>query len=472
MIRSSIRTPVLAAALIGALPAWADLETGGNEHAAADLRRPDTASLHRAARTADLGSLKAALAAGVKVDAHDERGWTALMHAANENHSPLVEELLRAGADPDVQAPDGTTPLFRAALHGYTEIIALLMEAEADVLIVGPRGRTAMDMARARYGFPDRLRRSGEHPAVAALQEGRFRDCEECPELVIVPAGSFLMGSPSDEAVGSDPNEGPLHAVTISLPFAAGKYEVTFDEWDYCVRRGGCGGYRPDDKGRGRGRFPVTNVSWEDASSYVRWLSEETGKKYRLLTESQWEYAARAGTRGPYHFGSRIAQSQASFSLRIGNPKSRGTVPVGSYPANVFGLHDVHGNVWEWVQDCWQESYEGALSNGAASGPRNCGVRVLRGGSWANLRKDLRSANRYRNPATLRHVHIGFRVLRVLASRVAAPSSALHGGARRESMGRARRQGGRPSWVSAVLRPGSRTADPGAPREAGRGGAA
>ena len=105
VIRSSIRTPVLAAALIGALPAWADLETGGNEHAAADLRRPDTASLHRAARTADLGSLKAALAAGVKVDAHDERGWTALMHAANENHSPLVEELLRAGADPDVQAP-------------------------------------------------------------------------------------------------------------------------------------------------------------------------------------------------------------------------------------------------------------------------------------------------------------------------------------------------------------------------------
>ena len=422
VVRNPIRTGVLAAALIGTLPAWADSGTERNERsapaaetasrpAAAGLDAP--ASLHGAARTGDLDRLKAALAAGVDVDTRDGRGRTALMHAANENHPPLVEELLRAGADPDVRAPDGATPLFRAASHGYAQVIALLMEAEADPFIVGPRGRTAVDVARARFGFADRVLRSDEDPAVAALVEGRFRDCGECPEMVGVPAGSFTMGSPPDRWP-RDRSEGPLTPVTIDAPFAVGKYEVTFDEWDSCVRGGGCGGHRPDDLGQGRGRRPVTDVSWNDAKSYLRWLSEETGKKYTLLTESKWEYAARAGTGSRYHFGAAIRPWLANYVPRgkWAHWAKRRAVPVGTYPPNGFGLHDVHGNVWEWVWDCWNESHEGAPSNGAMRwGRGDCG-RVLRGGSWAGGFRQLRAANRWWNPSWLRSAHIGFRVAR------------------------------------------------------------
>lgn len=425
MISNAIRTWVwvwvLALAPIAMLPAWADFETERNERsapAAKTASRPATAgfdaaaSLHGAARTGDLDRLKAALAAGVDVDTRDGRGRTALMHAANENHPPLVEELLRAGADPDVRAPDGATPLFRAALHGYAQVIALLMEAEADFSIAGPRGRTALDMARARFGFVDRVQRYDENPAITALVEGRFRDCEECPEMVSVPAGSFTMGSPSLEW-GRDRNEGPLTRVTIGASFAVGKYEVTFDEWDSCVRGGGCGGHRPDDRGRGRGRRPVTDVSWKDVKSYVHWLSEETGKKYSLLTEPEWEYAARAGTGSRYHFGDGISPRLANYlpKKRRAHWAKRRAVPVGTYPANGFGLHDVHGNVWEWVQDCWSENHEGRRRTAQRARGGDCG-RVLRGGSWTDGFRQLRAANRWWNPDWLRSVHIGFRVAR------------------------------------------------------------
>ena len=421
MISNAIRTWVwvLALALIAMLPAWADFETERDERSALAAKmasRPATAgfdaaaSLHGAARTGDLDRLKAALAAGVDVDTRDGQGWTALMRAANENHPPLVEELLRAGAGPDVRAPDGATPLFRAALHGYAQVIALLMEAEADFSIAGPRGRTAVDVARARFGIGDWVRRNGEDPAIAALLDGRFRDCEECPEMVGVPAGTFVRGSPPHEG-GRDRNEGPLTRVTIGAPFAVGKYEVTFDEWDSCVRGGGCRGHRPDDQGRGRGRRPVTDVSWRDARQYVIWLSEKTGMHYRLLSESQWEYVARAGTGSRYSFGTRIRPSQANYLVARGGE----AVPVGSYPGNGFGLHDVHGNVWEWTRDCWNGSHEGAPSNGAPRRGAHCGWpgrRVLRGGSYANGPGELRSANRWWNPDWLRSAHIGFRVAR------------------------------------------------------------
>ena len=242
----------------------------------------------------------------------------------------------------------------------------------------------------------------------------RFRDCLECPEMVVVPAGSFMMGSPPQEQ-GRSEKEEPVHEVRIGAPFAVGVYEVTFTEWDACTASGGCGGYRPEDAGWGRGRRPAIYVGWGPAQSYVRWLSEKTGKRYRLLSESEWEYIARAGTRTPFHMGSAISTNQANYN----GSKSKGvyrrkTVPVGSFAANAWGLHDVHGNVWEWVQDCWNDGYAGAPRDGSAWESGNCSMRVLRGGSWRGTPGLLRSANRSRFPSAARNNDIGFRVARTL----------------------------------------------------------
>ena len=246
-----------------------------------------------------------------------------------------------------------------------------------------------------------------------------FRDCGHCPVMVVVPAGTFMMGSPMSEA-GRGVNEGPVHEVRIGYQFAVGVYEVTFGEWDACVSGGGCGGYRPSDAGWGRGSRPVIKVSWEDARAYVDWLRRETGKGYRLLSESEWEYVARAGTRTPFHTGSTISTGQANYngnftygSRRKGRYR-RKTVQVGSFPANGFGLHDVHGNVYEWVEDCYTGGgYAGAPDDGSAW-EWNCDWRVLRGGSWGLEPWNIRSANRYRNPAGSRIIIAGFRVARTL----------------------------------------------------------
>ena len=229
-----------------------------------------------------------------------------------------------------------------------------------------------------------------------------------------------MMGSPLDEAERSIDEE-PRHRVRIPGPIAVGKYEVTFGEWDACVARGGCGGYRPGDQGWGRGRRPVIKLSWKDAKTYVEWLSGMTGKRYRLLSESEWEYVARAGTTGPFHFGSTISTDQANYDgdYTYGSGSKgvdRGkTVPVGSFPGNDFGLHDVHGNVSEWVEDCWHEGYSGAPADGSAwTTGGDCNKRVHRGGSWASGPKPLRSANRDWYAAGFRNDFIGFRLARTL----------------------------------------------------------
>lgn len=246
----------------------------------------------------------------------------------------------------------------------------------------------------------------------ATLRPGTsFRDCDMCPEMVAIAAGSFLMGSPS--------LEGPQHQVTISRSFAAGKYEVTFDEWDACVREAGCS-HNPNDSGWGRGRRPVIGVSWDDAKQYVAWLSRKTGKTYRLLTEAEWEYVARAGTTTAFSFGNSISPQQANYDGSVsysGGPtgtKHGKTVPVGSYAPNAFGLHDLHGNVWEWVEDCWNSSYAGAPSDGSAWTTGSCTQRVLRGGSWFSNGRNLRSAFRGNDGvvATNRSYTFGLRVAR------------------------------------------------------------
>ena len=216
-----------------------------------------------------------------------------------------------------------------------------------------------------------------------------FKDCARCPRMTVIPPGTFQMGSPEDEE-GRENDEGPVHEVRITSAFAVGIYEVTFQEWDACVDAGGCGGYRPDDEGWGRGDRPVINVSWNDARAYVAWLNDVTGKMYRLLSEAEWEYAARAGTHTPYHFGDRITESEANF----GESKPLSTQPVGSYTANGFGLHDMHGNAWEWVEDCYYENYDGAPVDGSAWTTGNCTQRGLRSGSSYFPSRYVRSANR------------------------------------------------------------------------------
>ena len=262
--------------------------------------------------------------------------------------------------------------------------------------------------AQDRLGDLERARKAKE--AAERKRPGRwFRDCDACPEMVVLPAGSFLMGSPESEE-GRDDNEGPQHRVTIGEAFATGVYEVTFEEWDACVADGGCGGYRPKDYGRGRGRRPVSHVSWGDAQAYVEWLSVKTGEEYRLLSEAEWEYAARAGTRTRYSFGDEITPRDANY---LGNISK--TQPVGSYRANGYGLHDMHGNAWEWGQDCWNGSYAGAPNNGEAWETGDCSRRVLRGGSWIYISRYLRSANREGIRTGDRIYGDGFRVARTLA---------------------------------------------------------
>ena len=362
----------------------------------------------RAVAAGNISALEKALAAGADPNARGgKRGWTPLMFAADKGYTLLVPPLLKAGAKPNLRAADGATALFIAALRGHSEIIAALMKAGADTAIKGPKGRTALGVALAKG-----------NPAVLSLLA--FRDCPECPEMAPVPAGSFIMGSPTHEAERGD-DEGPRRRVTIPKPFAVGRYEVTFAEWNACAAAGGCGGRRPGDEGWGRGRQPVINVSWDDAKAYVAWLSRKTGKVYRLLSEAEWEYAARAGTTTPFHFGSTISASQANYN---GNHTYGGglkevyrekTMPVGSFPANPFGLHDAHGNVLEWVEDCWNGNYKGAPTDASAWINGDCAKRVLRGGSWSNKPGYLRSANRVRSKTDFRYYIFGFRVARTLA---------------------------------------------------------
>jgi formylglycine-generating enzyme required for sulfatase activity len=249
----------------------------------------------------------------------------------------------------------------------------------------------------------------------------KFKDCDQCPEMIVVPAGSFMMGSPSNEEGRSD-REGPQHMVTIPRDFAVGRFEVTFNEWGTCVAGGGCYGYQPNDEGWGRGKRPTINVSWDDAKAYVSWLSRNTGKPYRLLSEAEWEYAARAGTTTRYSWGNAASHEYANYGveeccggLASGSDRWKDeTAPAGSFPSNAFGLHDMHGNVWEWIEDCWNGSYASAPSDGAARKGGYCDRRVLRGGSWSYTSSHLRSANRYYYFNGFRKISNGFRVARTL----------------------------------------------------------
>ena len=231
-----------------------------------------------------------------------------------------------------------------------------------------------------------------------------FRDCPDCVELVVVPAGEFQMGS------SAKPAEQPLHKVAIKKDFAIGRREVTFAEWDKCVAAGGCK-YSPPDPAWGRGNEPVSNISWDDAKEFVTWLAKTTGKPYWLPSEAEWEYAARGGSTLPYWWGKDVGTGRAQCA-DCGVSDASKPVVVGSFRPNAFGLYDTSGNAAEWIEDCWNPSYRGAPNNGSAWTSGDCSLHVLRGGSFADKAAAVRSSARFRYDEDVRYYANGLRVAR------------------------------------------------------------
>jgi formylglycine-generating enzyme required for sulfatase activity len=295
------------------------------------------------------------------------------------------------------------------------------------LLLVGLVGWINQDYLLERWRWfttirPYMMSEFRPHVLTAAAEQAlkpkdTFRECaKDCPEMVVVPADTFTMGSPPEEK-GSYDSEQPQHEVTFAKPFAVSKFEVTFDDWDACVAYGDCP--RASDSGWGRGRRPVINVSWDDTKRYVAWLSRMTGKTYRLLPEAEWEYAARAGTRTYYSFSNEEALYLAlaklgEYAWYDANAGEQ-THPVGEKKPNGFGLYDMHGNVWEWVEDCVHENYDGAPQDGTAwIAGGDCNSRILRGGGFDYDPRFLRSAVRNGNTSDNRGHNLGFRIGRTL----------------------------------------------------------
>jgi len=244
-----------------------------------------------------------------------------------------------------------------------------------------------------------------EPPAPAPrVDELSFRDCSLCPEMVPLGAGRFVMGSNS-----GDSSERPVHTVTLSRDFAMGRYEVTIAEWQACVQAGGCQPVGEAQDGV-PDNTPVNNVSWRDAHDFARWLAQTTGKPYRLPTEAEWEYATRAGTRSRFWWGNELGDGRANCRDCGGPWDRRKPAAAGSYAANPFDLHDTSGGVWEWVSDCWHDSYSRAPTDGSSWEKADCRVRVLRGGSWRNDSSYVHSSSRFKYDAEVRYKANGFRV--------------------------------------------------------------
>jgi formylglycine-generating enzyme required for sulfatase activity len=246
-----------------------------------------------------------------------------------------------------------------------------------------------------------------QKPVTHAPVAGESRDCATCPIMITVPAGSFSMGSSTD-----DPSEKPVHHVTIGAPFAIGKYEVTVDQWNACVAANGCQKLTPESNTNRAA--PARDLSWDDAQQYVKWLSKTTGKPYRLPTEAEWEYADRGGTTTAYWWGDQMRKGNANCK-DCGEPwHKEGPEAAGSFAPNPLGLYDMNGSVWEWTADCWHNSYQGAPADGHAWDSPGCDMRVIRGGSWREGGSYMLSATRFKYSSGVRQSQDGFRVVKDL----------------------------------------------------------
>jgi len=392
----------------------------------------------------DGAAWRAALSAGTVAayEAYLEDGFTDYVRtaeAALEAHRDAVRRLQRALNDKGFPAgsPDGrlgrqtfaAIDAFNAARTRAGEQVAY---ADVRGIEVQPVNALALsvewwnpapeDDDSPDWGANQRVISLGADtppPPPSRFPGDTFRDCAQCPEMVVIPSGTFTMGSPESEA-GRGRDEGPQRTVRVSYQFAVGKTEVTWAEWEACVADGGCTNSGPDsrggDEGWGKGSRPVINVSWNDAQSYAAWLSGKTGERYRLLSEAEWEYVARAGTETRFSWGdgdpicSRGAPNGANFS----SCESDRTEPVGFSAPNAFGLHDMHGNVLEWTEDCYVDGYSGAPTDGSSRIVSDCWLRILRGGWWNKDPRYLRSASRVGIRPSQRFDRIGFRLARTL----------------------------------------------------------
>jgi formylglycine-generating enzyme required for sulfatase activity len=252
-----------------------------------------------------------------------------------------------------------------------------------------------------------------------------FKECRDCPDMIVVPAGQFMMGSPDGRFPGAD-REHPKHQVTIARPFAVGKFELTFDEWDACAAHGNCDA-DIGDSGWGRGQQPAITLSWDDAQTYIKWLSTITGRSYRLLSEAEYEYAARAGTETRFPWGDDVKPNGKAMANCNGcgsqwDGKMQAAM-VGSFAPNRFGLYDMVGNVSSWTEDCWNDSYEGAPDDGSPWTGGDCTGHVVRGGSWNLDWRHLRSAARDWRRSSARSAFHGFRVARTLSAEAGVNTS-------------------------------------------------
>jgi formylglycine-generating enzyme required for sulfatase activity len=337
--------------------------------------------------------------------------------------SPLGRRAIGEATSQKASGSGATRPRWLA----IGSVGAIAMAGAILLVFIAERPTTRSEPPAAKV---DPLAQSAQRPQGTAVSPARertlqprdsFKECDNCPEIVVVPAGSFLMGSPDDE-LGRGRNEGPEHKVTFAHQFAVGRFSVTFDEWDACVAGGGCNHYSPPDQGWGRGRRPVINISWNDVKTYLAWLSDKTGRTYRLPSEAEREYVARAGTTTPFWWGSSISTTQANYNgtETYGNDGVRGefrnqSLPVDTFAPNPWGLYQVHGNVSEWTEDCWHDNYVGAPTDGSAWTAPNCNQRVRRGGSIGSPPQVLRAASRLSSPPATAQPFLGFRLATTLA---------------------------------------------------------
>lgn len=288
-----------------------------------------------------------------------------------------------------------------------------------------PGARPQQAAAKEPAALPRQIQPWGAVPLSAEVEatlkpRDSFKECPDCPEMVVVPKGSFDMGTPVGEPDRSK-GEDPIHRVTIAKPFAVGRFAISFDEWDACLADGGCGGVKGDDHGFGRGRLPAHGLSFDDAKAYLAWLSKKTGRTYRLPSESEREYFTRAGTTTPFWFGKTVGPQNANYMASIpyaNGPRgedSKGPKPVDSYAPNPFGLYQVHGNIYEWTMDCFNKRYnEDTPTDGSPWLEGDCTQRMVRGGTWDWQAQWLRSGARNSMRATSGAGMYGFRVVRAL----------------------------------------------------------
>lgn len=449
------RSPLHVAVFASHEEAVRELIRGGADPRAFDNQRYDAITIAAVANDIDMLNLAIGLGGDPGAETSPYQG-TALIAAAHLGHVAVVATLIAAGSPLDHVNNLGWTALLEAVILGdggpdHTEVVGLLVEAGARIDLADRQGKTALQHARERSyrNILEVLQRDSRAPA--AKDPGQeFKDCDDCPVMMVMPDGDFEMGSPSSEW-RREKDEGPRHRVTIAKPYAIGKFEVTrgqfadFIKQTAFVMSEGCQYWFAIDKKAEKGKArdwrnagyrqtdtdPVVCVNWEDARAYGAWLSRRTGKPYRLPSEAEWEYAARGGTTTARFWGDNpdVACGYANAHDQFGKlvneefPWARHncddgyaqTAPVGSFLPNEFGLHDMLGNVWEWVADCWHDTYDGAPTDGGAwQGKANCARRVYRGGSWINLPWIVRSANRSKLKAGLRSYGGGFRLVRAL----------------------------------------------------------